>query len=171
LRFYYRTPGDEQVGEPGSLTENIEWHPLTEKIPPFDIDAVIVFSGSAKNDKYEKTLLRYGRPVLRVGWIAVPDLAAVVEEYRTHLGKWTRTNYQPIDCNFYDNFEAAIVQRRYVELEYLDANGEPVMKTTLLRDLKTHLSEEFVQLASGEWLRLDQIVSVDGLEAGASCRF
>jgi Rho-binding antiterminator len=171
MKFYYRAPAGEQIGEPGALTENIEWHPLTETIPPFDIDAVIVFAGAPKKNVYEEILLRYGRPVLRVGRIMPPDLGVVMEEYLAHLGSRERTNYQPIDCNFYDNFEAAIVQRRDVELKYLDQNGAPIMKTTLLRDLKTHLTEEFVQLASGEWLRLDRIVSVDGLEAGASCRF
>jgi len=103
------------------------------------------------------------------------DLKPLTPEVDTDYIEWgirfARTNYQPIDCNFYDNFEAAIVQRRAVGLTYLDANGDSISETTLLRDLKTHRTEEFVLLASGVWLRLDRIVSVDGVAAGESCSF
>ncbi len=169
MKIYYRA--NEQVGQHGALTEHIEWQPLTDGIPPFDVDAVIVFAGAPTNHAYEKILLRYGRPVLRVGKIGNADLGVIMEEYRAHLSHKERTNYQPIDCNFYDNFEAAIVQRRAVDLVYLDADGNPVEDTTLLHDLKTNQTEEFVQLASGEWLRLDRIVSMDGVAAGQSCSF
>lgn len=75
--------------------------------------------------------------------------------------------YQPIDCGVYDHFEAAIVQRRPVELVYLDAAGRTVTVITPLFDLKTVAKEEFVLLPSGEWLRLDRVKSIDGVVNGA----
>jgi hypothetical protein len=54
---------------------------------------------------------------------------------------------------------------------YLDPFGKEVTAAIRLQDLKTKLTEEFVQLESKEWLRLDRIVSVDGETAGASCSF
>lgn len=137
-------------------------------LPLFAVDAALFFPGTDEGIK--KMLLRSGRPAIDfTDQPFIPDL--LYKDYLTYLQKQPRSNYQPIDCNFYDNFEAAIVQRRAVKLEYLDADGNPLMNTTLLKDLKTHRTEEFVQLASGEWLRLDRIVSVDGIEAGARCRF
>ncbi|TXF85700.1 hypothetical protein FUA23_20305 [Neolewinella aurantiaca] len=171
MKFYYQAEGDQLIGESGRLNEHIEWYPYTAAVAPFDVDVLIVFAGVPEDDQNLDMFLRYGRPVLRVGKIEPSDLTAVMEEYRNHIAGRARTNYEPIDCNFYDNFEAAIVQRRKVNLEYLGAQGETIRCATVLRDLKTHLTEEFVQLASGEWLRLDQIFAVDGVVAGDSCRF
>lgn len=137
-------------------------------LPLFSVDAALFFSGADAGAK--EFLKRSGRPFIDFSEGAFkPDL--LYTEYLDRLRSLPRTNYQPIDCNFYDNFEAAIVQRRPVDLVYLDANGESVLRHTRLRDLKTYRTEEFVQLASGEWLRLDRIVSVDGIAAGASCTF
>ncbi len=136
--------------------------------PLFSVDAALFFSGADAGAK--ELLKRSGRPFIDFSdGTFTPDL--LYTEYLDYLKSLPHTNYQPIDCNFYDNFEAAIVQRRTVDLVYLAANGSPISATTRLKDLKTHRIEEFVQLASGEWLRLDRIVSVGGVEAGSSCRF
>lgn len=137
-------------------------------LPLFGVDAALFFPGADAGAR--ELLKRSGRPFLEFSeGTYVPDL--LYTEYLDYLRTSPRTNYRPIDCNFYDNFESAIVQRRAVELTYLDVDGDPVEETTLLRDLKTHRTEEFVQFASGEWLRLDRIVSVDGVPAGDSCSF
>ena len=76
------------------------------------------------------------------------------------------TTYRPIDCGFYDHLEAAIVQKKRVVLVYLDAEGLHVAQRTELLDLKTERKAEFVQLPGTRWLRLDRIVSVDGVASG-----
>lgn len=81
------------------------------------------------------------------------------------------TDYTPIDCGFYDYFEAAIVKRRPVELVYLQEDGTTITKTVLLLDLKTEAKEEFVQLQGGEWLRLDRVVALDGRVTASNCGF
>ncbi|MCB0563281.1 MAG: hypothetical protein KDD01_02770, partial [Phaeodactylibacter sp.] len=56
--------------------------------------------------------------------------------------------YIPIDCNFYDRIEAAIVQRRTVCLEYLNAGGHNALAETKLQDTQTREGEEFLILPS-----------------------
>lgn len=141
--------------EPGS-----EFPLLTTETPPFAVDAVLFDGAEESLTAGQRMLLalyrRYGRPIV-LNHKEVNDLP--------------RTNYQPINCDYYDNFEAAIVQRRFVELNYLLADGSSVARKTQLRDLKTDRTEEFVQLSDGRWLRLDQIIALDGKSAGDSCRF
>ena len=78
--------------------------------------------------------------------------------------------YQPIDCGVYDHFEAAIVQRRVVTLTYLDASGQTVSKQVQLTDLRTENGEEYVQLAGGEWVRLDRVSSLDDHTVTGVCK-
>jgi Rho-binding antiterminator len=142
--------------------------PEVSVLPLFLIDAAIFFSGADAGAK--ELLIRSGRPVIDFTTEPFnPEL--LYTDYLTRLQALPRTNYQPIDCNFYDNFEAAIVTHRVVDLIYLDPFGEEVIEATKLKDLKTKLTEEFVQLESKEWLRVDRIASVDGEAAGASCSF
>ena len=79
-------------------------------------------------------------------------------------------NYLPIDCGFYDHFEQAIVRRQPVTLVFIDEEGQRITSSELLLDLKTEKKAEFVQRASGEWLRLDRVVSIDGVSGSGSCK-
>ncbi|OAV45724.1 hypothetical protein [Lewinella sp. 4G2] len=154
--------------------------------PIYEFDALVIFEGNSdlSNADQDKALLAqaHGRPVLYFG----PEDSAAkyrpslsypafdpgqVSTYEERLGQLPRTNYRAIDCNFYDNFEAAIVQRRPVRLVFLQADGSEQRAETRLLDTKTHLTEEYVQFRDGTWLRLDRIKSVDGIAAGSSCSF
>ena len=77
--------------------------------------------------------------------------------------------YIPIDCGFYDRIEAAIVQRKTVRLEYLDTDGKNVQAETMLNNTQTAAGEEFLLLPSGEKIRMDRIVSLDGAPVPKSC--
>lgn len=81
----------------------------------------------------------------------------------------TQEKYIPIDCNFYDRIEAAIVQRRTVQLEYRDAQGHPLSVSTRLQDTQTRKGEEFLLLPSGEEIRMDRILRMDGVAVPVSC--
>ena len=81
----------------------------------------------------------------------------------------TPEKYIPIDCNFYDRIEAAIVQRRIVRLEYRDAEGQATSAETKLQDTQTKAGEEFLLLPSGEQIRMDRILSLDGVPVPKSC--
>ncbi|MEM9928454.1 MAG: hypothetical protein AAF840_01420 [Bacteroidota bacterium] len=150
-----------------SLPDDVVLVPSGVETPLFQADAAFIFSGADAGAR--ELYIRSGRPT--IDFTAASFDPADLPTYLDHLKTQERTNYAPIDCNFYDNFEAAIVTLRVVDLVYLDPFGAQVTEATKLRDLKTKLTEEFVQLAEGTWLRLDRIVSVDGVPAGASCRF
>ena len=138
----------------------VDFPELVAETEPFAVDAVLLVADEKSLTDEQRDLLalyrRYGRPV-----VSSAEAAADLP----------RTNYRPIDCGFYDHFEAAIVQRRSVELEYLLPDGTPTTKTIRPLDLKTHRAEEYVLLEGDGWLRLDRIVSMDGTAAGESCSF
>ena len=156
--------------------------------PPYAVDALVVFDRPTLSNTAVanyRTLLRYGRPVIRIGRINLPidrkfmanlllisDFDEGDEEvFESWINQRPRTNYQSIDCNFYDHFEQAITLREEVSLAYLELDDRTSTTRVRLLDLRTHQHEEYVQLANREWLRLDRIVSVNNVPAGASCTF
>ncbi len=155
----------------------------TGEDPPWAVDGLLIFTVPTEEELEDiRALRRHGRPALSFAptWHEAAQLTDVqyphfeperAAEYLSTLEALPRTNYQPIDCNFYDHFEAAIVTRRAVLLSYRRIDGTVTNTETRLSDTKTVRTEEYVQLASGAWLRLDRIVRVDGVAAGASCRF
>ena len=151
--------------------EGHEFTALKPGVPPFAVDALLVFAEDITTSLITEQLRRSGRPVFHLAPASAPEKAGELKAWLVRLADLPRTNYQPINCGFYDNFEAVILQRSTVRLEYRDAGGTNIRLLTQLDDLKTDRTEEYVLLASGAWLRLDQIVSVDGVAAGVSCRF
>ena len=77
--------------------------------------------------------------------------------------------YIPIDCNFYDRIEAAIVLRKVVQLQYLEEQDQKVTIDTPLADTQTKNGAEFLILPSGKAIRMDQIVSLDGVVLPKTC--
>ncbi|MBU6122176.1 hypothetical protein [Hymenobacter siberiensis] len=74
-------------------------------------------------------------------------------------------DYTPIDCHFYDLLEAAATQHRRVALQYFNdlrqlCLGSGVIHTFFVRD-----KVEFMQLKSGEEIRLDHIIRLDDTPA------
>jgi Rho-binding antiterminator len=75
------------------------------------------------------------------------------------------TDYQPIDCHFYDELEAAATQRRRVHLQYFNdlrqlCLGSGVIATFFVQD-----KVEYMRLKSGEEIRLDHIIRLDDTPA------
>ena len=77
--------------------------------------------------------------------------------------------YTPIDCSFYDRIEAAIVLRKTVRLEYWEQAEVKAIVETKLKDTLTKNSEEFIILPSGNQIRMDRIISLDGEPLTKSC--
>lgn len=72
--------------------------------------------------------------------------------------------YIPIDCGFHDTLLDRATRRSVIELVYLDADEMPRTKHIVIKDVYTKQKEEFLLMNDGEIIRLDQIVSVDGIE-------
>lgn len=78
--------------------------------------------------------------------------------------------YRPISCDFHSELELLALRRSPVEITYHNDDGSPTTITAQIVDLYTRNSEEFLLLPDGREIRLDQLVSVDGLKlAGYSC--
>jgi Rho-binding antiterminator len=74
------------------------------------------------------------------------------------------TDYLPIDCNYYDELEALATLRKDAEILYLSEADEALFIISLIKDFFIQDKVEFMVLANGLEIRLDRIVSVNGLE-------
>jgi transcriptional antiterminator Rof (Rho-off) len=80
--------------------------------------------------------------------------------------------YIPVNCGFYDYFEAAITLKQIVPIRYYDADG--VLKNITIKpiDLIHEQKEEFLLLENKEMIRLDRIVSFNNEKnPGTVCTF
>ena len=79
------------------------------------------------------------------------------------------TDYVPIDCGYYDELEALATLRQASQIIFLSEFGETLSITSLIKDFFIVDKVEYMLLATGIEIRLDRIISVNGLERpGAS---
>ncbi|WP_035726941.1 hypothetical protein [Eisenibacter elegans] len=80
--------------------------------------------------------------------------------------------YHPIDCNFYDILLDRATRVLTCHLVIQDFDGSQRELRSYIEDVYTQNHEEFLLLRNGQKLRLDQILSVDGIEPShlGSCR-
>ena len=89
----------------------------------------------------------------------------------------TYSAYQPINCEFHDLLEAAAVRRAPVLIQYRDDEGIAAALRSRIVDVFASGGAEYLRLASGDTVRLDQLIAVDGTaladfadaQAGAAC--
>lgn len=72
--------------------------------------------------------------------------------------------YHPINCEFHDVLEATAVHGKVAIIRYLDRDGGHAMVQSRIVDLFAHEAAEYMRLEKGMLLRLDCILSVDGVE-------
>lgn len=81
----------------------------------------------------------------------------------------TSAKYTPISCNFYDYLEAWATKRNLVDIQYRDLEGQVQETSTYIDDLINQKGEEFMVLANGLKIRLDYLLSVNGIPLRLSC--
>ncbi|MGO4329687.1 hypothetical protein AB4Z48_06135 [Cupriavidus sp. 2TAF22] len=74
----------------------------------------------------------------------------------------TAAPYRPISCEFHDRLEDLATVRKPVQIHYRDADGTPQQRTATITDVYGRGGVEYLTLKTGETLRLDQLVKVDG---------
>ncbi len=80
------------------------------------------------------------------------------------------TDYAPINCSLYDVLEATAVRGKIAEIIYRDATGRTHQISARIEDLySTAAKEEYAKLSGGLTLRLDRLVSVDGMTFEGVC--
>ncbi len=72
--------------------------------------------------------------------------------------------YHPVNCGFYDYFEACITLRERVKIIYLNEEGQTCIITAKPTDLQLKNGGEFLVLENGEYIRLDFILQFNGVE-------
>lgn len=86
-----------------------------------------------------------------------------------------RVPYHPISCEFHDRLEDLATLRTSAQIRFRDDSGTDQTRHAVITDVFARDGEEFVSLDTGERLRLDWLVEVDGArladyEASSSCR-
>lgn len=75
--------------------------------------------------------------------------------------------YRPVSCDFHDVLEATATRRVSAAVEFLTPAGGHAHACARIADIVTRDDGEFLLLASGETMRLDRLVSVDGVRLAA----
>ncbi|EYS85527.1 hypothetical protein CF68_10905 [Cupriavidus sp. SK-4] len=74
----------------------------------------------------------------------------------------TAVQYSPISCEFHDRLEDLATVRRPTQIHYRDADGLLQQRTATITDVYSRGGAEYLTLKTGETLRLDQLMEVDG---------
>ncbi|MGO4220792.1 hypothetical protein AB4Y64_02850 [Lysobacter sp. TAF61] len=85
-----------------------------------------------------------------------------------------RTPYQPISCEFHDRLEDLATMRKRTRIQFRDEDGAQQDRDAVITDVFAHDGEEYVTINTGESVRLDRLLEVDGArladhEASAAC--
>lgn len=78
-------------------------------------------------------------------------------------------SYQPIDCNYYDRLEAWATMKTPCLLVFLDDEGAEQEVSGLIADLYTLNKAEYLRMDNGLTLRLDRLLSVNGVPVPGQC--
>lgn len=70
--------------------------------------------------------------------------------------------YEPINCEFHDVLESLATTRQPAEVLYRDSTAAIQNRVTTLTDVFAREGAEYVSLASGETVRLDALIAVNG---------
>lgn len=71
--------------------------------------------------------------------------------------------YRPINCDFHDILEATATRRTRARIEFVDESGGHRSVEARIVDIGGRNGAEYMTLETGESVRLDRIVSVDGV--------
>ncbi len=81
------------------------------------------------------------------------------------------SDYHPIDCGLYSEYELAIMQRRRWRMHWRDEAGNDHLETVRPVDLQTRAGQEFMHAVTESGvqrcIRLDRIIKTEAIEGGA----
>jgi Rho-binding antiterminator len=79
-----------------------------------------------------------------------------------HAMTTEQSHYRPINCEFHDLLEDLATLRRSARIGFLDESGLAQHRDAVITDVFARDGAEYVSLGTGEILRLDRLVEVDG---------
>lgn len=71
--------------------------------------------------------------------------------------------YTPINCEFHDVLEATATRRANTVIRFIDDDGVTQVRDTRIVTLSARDGIEYAELGTGERVRLDRLVAVDGV--------
>jgi Rho-binding antiterminator len=77
-------------------------------------------------------------------------------------------SYTPIDCSAYDQLEALATLQTPCSVRCMD-NGTETQRNGIISDIFTRDGAEYLKLHTGEIIRLDSLISVNGLVINQRC--
>lgn len=75
------------------------------------------------------------------------------------------TDYRPIDCNFYDNFEAFATLGKLCSIYFLNEQNQMQSIEDYIKTITIEDKVEYLILNSNLKIRLDKIYRINGLES------
>lgn len=79
------------------------------------------------------------------------------------------SQYQPISCEFHDLLEVHATTRKPVQMQVRDENGAVKLYTASITDVYARNGAEYLSMSTGETVRLDLLVEVDGAKLANYC--
>ena len=79
------------------------------------------------------------------------------------------SDYQPIDCDYYDEIESWSIAKAVCDIEYTDAVGQAAFVTSRIADVFARDGAEFLRIDTGELIRLDRLLSINGKQLPKAC--
>lgn len=78
------------------------------------------------------------------------------------------SDYQPIECSLYSEYEVAIMRRRRWRMHWRDEAGGDHLETLRPTDLQTRQGQEFMYAVTDDGaercIRLDRIIKIENIE-------
>lgn len=80
-----------------------------------------------------------------------------------------KQDYQPISCDFHSELELLALRGALCQVLYKSEDEKIVNISGIIKDLYTLNKEEFLLLQDSTEIRLDNLVSVNGMELKSYC--
>jgi Rho-binding antiterminator len=77
--------------------------------------------------------------------------------------------YTPISCSFYSRLEQLAISKMPVPLVYRDDEELRSLSQAIIEDVFMREKEEYLRLSSGTEIRLDSLISVNGIPLRRNC--
>lgn len=87
----------------------------------------------------------------------------------SHVVTANLSQYQPISCEFHDLLEMHASTRKLVQVQVRDETGAIQCHHAFITDVYARNGGEYLSLSTGDTVRLDQLVEVDGVTLANYC--
>lgn len=71
--------------------------------------------------------------------------------------------YQPIKCSLHDQLESLALHRKVINVEYMEKGRLTHLDSVIIETTVTKDAEEYLEFSTGQSIRLDYLVLVDGV--------